>query len=214
MISVIVPTLNESAYIEACLGALRRDFSGEIIVVDGGSEDDTTERARPLASQVLNLKSGLPHQCNQAVERSSGSLLFFIAADSIVPQGWALTIKEIMENPRAVGGGFHLAINHPSPVFRLIAWGGNQRTRREKIAFLDQGLFVRRYYWNELGGFSENSLLPIAKFCDSLKHHGDFVLAPDVTITSARKWEKRGFWQTAFAHFMLFREYRKRERTA
>lgn len=211
MISVIIPTLNESEHIERCLTALRKDFSGEIIVVDGGSEDDTTSRARPFATQVLSVKAGVSHQCNQAAERANGTLLFFVAADSIVPEGWSITIKDIMEDSKVVGGGFHLGIDHPGVAFRLIAWGGNRRAKREKVAFLDQGFFVRRFYWNELGGLPENSSLPIAKFCHSLKPHGDFVLAPDVTLTSPRKWEKHGVVKTTFEHLRLFREFKRRE---
>lgn len=211
MISVIVPTYNEGPHIERCLAALRKDFKGEIIVVDGGSTDDTTARARKYATQVLSTEKGLARQCNVAVERASGALLFLVAADSVVPESWAWRIKQVMENPKVALGGFELDFDDHSLPFRLIAWASNRRAKKEKVAFLDQGLFVRRFYWKQVGGLPENSALPFAKFCFSLRSEGDFVLAPDVTVTSTRKWEKHGTIRTTFSHVREFRAFKRKE---
>lgn len=211
MISVIVPTFNEGAHIERCLAALRKDFEGEIIVVDGASEDDTTSRARAYATEVLCTEKGLARQCNRAAERASGALIFLVAADSVVPENWAGRIQQVMENPKVALGGFRLAIQNPSPIFRLIAWASNQRARKEKVAFIDQGLFVRRLFWNQVGGLPETSRLPFAKFCHSLRSEGEFVLAPDVTLTSPRKWEEHGTLRTTFGHLREFRRFKREE---
>lgn len=207
-ISVIIPTLNEERYVGLCIERVSGEFSGEILVVDGGSEDRTVEIARAGGARVLSSRRGLAAQLNRAAAEASGDALFFLAADCGVPVGWHAAILKTLESPYTAGGGFRLKLEPTSFALRLVAFGGNLRSIHLRFALPDQGLFVRSEVFREAGGFSESSNIPYATFCSLLGHWGEFRLLSLPMTASSRKWQEQGIVRTTVAHTWAFLKFR------
>lgn len=208
-LSVIIPTKNEESEIAGCLQALRREFTGEILVVDGRSEDETAERAKSLASNIFVREPGLARQCNAGVARAMGDVLFFVAADCRVPSGWLALLSDSLRFGCVVGGGFRLRLDDPAPAYRVIEWGGNFRSRYLNIALPDQGLFVRKDSFLEAGGMPEGSLIPYASLCFELHRIGEFRILPEPMLASVRQWKRDGTWNTVVNHVRAYRRFQR-----
>lgn len=209
-LTVIVPVLNEGLEIEGCLASIRETFRGEVIVVDGGSQDDTVERALKSERKVFHGPSGLANQCNFGAARATGDVLLLVAADVRLPPGWPTIIQTALQ-PSVVGGGFRLNIAGAGLFYQLINFGGNFRARFYGITLPDQGLFVRREVFEAVGGMSSHSLIPFAKLCLDLAAHGDFRLLPQPATSSPRKWERHGRWATTWRHAKIFARFCRQE---
>lgn len=210
-LSVIVPVLNEEREIAGCLGAIRAEFDGEILVVDGGSEDETRARAEASGANVLIGPRGMAAQCNLGARSAQGDLLFFVAADSRPAPGWREAIEAAMGSPYVAGGGLRLSLDDPAFAYRVIAWGGNFRSRYLGIALADQGLFVRREIFESLGGMAGDSLIPHARLCRQMKRYGEVLLLPLPMRSSAREWRKQGAVRTVIRHVLIYLRFKYRE---
>ena len=210
-ISVIVPTLNESEYIVSCLSRLQDGFEGEILVVDGGSDDDTLAKTRGMGVETWLASKGVASQCNFGAEKAKGEVLFFVSADCLAPFEWSQKIESAIQSPYIAGGGFSLEIEQDKLFYRMIAFGGNFRSRLHGFSLPDQGLFVRKADFVRLGGFSKTSEIPFALFCHKLKQLGEFKILPDKMTASTRKWEQHGKIATTLRHMTTFRKYRSQE---
>jgi len=210
-LSVIIPALNESDHIEFCLASIRTQFDGEVIVVDGGSTDETRELATPLATRVMTATSGMAHQCNVGAELASGDVLLFISADCQMLDGWLGDIESAMRSPYCVGGGFKLLIDDWRLEFKILSFGGNFRSRYLGLALGDQCCFVRRVDFLAVGGMKIDSLIPHAKLCHSLKQRGEFRLLPRPVMSSPRKWRQKGVFSTTMHHMWSYMKFHYRE---
>src|SRR5260370_25309794 len=113
--------LNEQESIGATLAALRVGArQAEIIVVDGGSEDDSRSIARKRCDIVLETPRGRAIQLNAGAAKASGQILAFVHADTIVPRSFAADIEAAMRDLATVGGRFHLILDDPALPYRLI----------------------------------------------------------------------------------------------
>jgi len=108
--SIIIPTLNEAANIERCLLALQplRDCA-EVIVVDGGSGDNTVELATPYADKMLLSGRGRARQMNQGAQQATGDILLFLHADTALPEQ-ALSLIAHAITPRESWGRFDIRL--------------------------------------------------------------------------------------------------------
>lgn len=210
-ISVIVPTLNEATVLDGTLSALRKEFNGELWVVDGGSRDRTKEIALAYTDRVLGGPLGLARQCNLAARHAAGDILFFVAADCVVPAGWVSAVEGALQSPYVVGGGFTLQLDDDALAYRILAWGGNFRSRYLRVVLGDQGLFVRRNVFLTVGGMREGSLIPHAKLCFDIAAHGEVVILSDTMLSSSRKWKERGLLATTFTHLRTYLKFKRRE---
>ena len=106
MISIIVPTFQEGEYITDTMLNLRKaanNFPIEIIVVDGGSVDDTVEKAKNFTNKVYRIGRGIAKARNFGAKHSNGDILLFMDADVILPNGFAEKLVETFRNPEVVG---------------------------------------------------------------------------------------------------------------
>ncbi len=212
-LSVIVPTFNEAGQIEACLTWLRQEHPGEILVVDGGSTDDTIRRAESLGFTVLRASCGLANQLNHAAELAEGDILFFVAADSRPQTGWRQCVLDSFSEPSLVGGGFRLKLDDERWRLRLVSWGGNVRSRYLNAVLPDQGLFVRRQAFQAAGGFAPESLIPYLSFCQRLRALGEFRVLTHTMLSSARQWHAGGIFRTSARHLWIYLKFRRWERS-
>ncbi len=169
----------------------------EVIVVDGGSEDATVERARPHA-RILCAPRGRARQMNVGAEAARGDTLLFLHADTQLPPDAYQRIQEALGNPACVGGAFRHSLDRGGLLYRLISFCSNLRARWLGVIYGDQALFVRRSVFEKLGGFREMEILEDGDFAYRLGKIGPVKLVRASVVTSARRWESIGLLRTVF----------------
>lgn len=201
-ISVVIPTLNEAAQISECIARTRQLSPHEIVVVDGGSEDDTRARAA-AADQVLESVPGRAAQQNCGAAACSGDVLVFLHADSWFDPDAFEHLARALEDPRVIGGGFRQRIGAPGLGYRLLEKGNTLRARWPGWIYGDQGIFVRRTVFEELGGFPDLPLMEDLYFSKQLRRAGRVVILPARIHTSARRWQRRGLLRQTLQNWRL-----------
>jgi rSAM/selenodomain-associated transferase 2 len=192
-ISVVIPTLNESAYIRDALESLDEDSLGEILVVDGGSEDNTVDLAISYGAKVLITGRGRARQMNAGAATAQGEVLLFLHADTRLPGGYANRIRRALNCPGIVAGAFRLRFDRRrSPWLKIIQSTGNWRAKYLQMPFGDQALFLPRALFLEVGGFAEIPIMEDVELIRRLRSRGGIKILPTFVVTSARRYEQSG----------------------
>ncbi len=189
-LSVIIPTLNEADNIAACLTSIRyQAVDTEIIVVDGGSSDETVRLAAPHATVIAGPR-GRARQMNLGARHATGDVFLFLHADSRLHPAALAYLAQVMRDPRIVGGTFTLWFDTDHVLLRFLAL----MTRLEGRLFRygDQGIIVRRSVYDTLDGFKEFPLMDDVDFLRRMSAAGPTALIPLPVTTSARRFLKRG----------------------
>lgn len=202
--SIIIPVLNESVGIDAALKALTpsRARGHEVIVVDGGSRDDTAERARPLCDRVLVESPGRAHQMNAGAAIAGGEVLIFLHADTRLPSDAMDQLEAFVASP-AVWGRFDVRLSGRRPLYRVIAAFMNGRSRLTGIATGDQALFVRRAVFDEVGGYESVPLMEDVSFSRRLLPYSRPYCIASHVVTDSRRWDDQGAWRTILTMWRL-----------
>ena len=205
MLSVIIPVLNEAKHLERILSRLRAICPGaEVIIVDGGSEDGTNTVARRFPwVRYLSSRRGRARQMNAGAKVANGEVLLFLHADTLLPAGANAAILGAFNDPEVVAGRFDVRFDTPRPVFKVIAFFINLRSRLTNICTGDQALFVRRKTFEELRGYPEIPLMEDVELAKRLKRKGAMSCLRLKVITSARKWEQGGVLRVVLLMWML-----------
>jgi rSAM/selenodomain-associated transferase 2 len=192
--------LNEAPGIRAALEALAplRSRGHEVLVVDGGSVDGTTELARPLCDHLVNAPRGRAHQMNAGARVANGEILLFLHADTVLPPDAAQVIFQSMA--KHTWGRFDVNIQGSHPLLKVIAWSMNLRSRLTGIATGDQAIFVRR---GVFPGFAEIPLMEDIAFSKAMKRRGAPACLRSRVRTSGRRWESRGVLRTVLLMWWL-----------
>lgn len=198
-LSIIVPTLDEGAGIRAALASLRRLRAAghEVIVVDGGSRDDTVARAAPLADLVLHADPGRACQMNAGARAASGEILLFLHADTLLPPAAEHIVAKGLRHSGRRWGRFDVRLAGGHPVLRLIERAMNWRSRVSGICTGDQAMFVYRETFEAAGGFPEIALMEDIELSRHLKRYaGRPLCLKQRVIASSRRWERDGVLRT------------------
>lgn len=208
-LSVIIPVLNEASHIEATLRALQplRDDGAELIVVDGGSADDTAGLAAPLSDRLVHAKRGRASQMNAGAAVSHGEILLFLHADTLLPEEADALILDRLKSSRCVWGRFDVRIAGRPAMLRLIALLMNLRSRLTGIATGDQAIFVRRDVFFAVGCFPDQSLMEDVELSRRLKRRSAPLCLHARVTTSGRRWETQGVWRTILLMWSLRLRY-------
>ncbi len=204
-VSVIVPMLNESAQLPDLLTELLQcKRSGcEVILVDGGSTDQSAEQASALGFCVITSARGRAKQMNAGAAAATGDILLFLHADTRLPVGAVASICEALLSPSAAWGRFNVRITGQAFMFRIIAWFMNHRSRLTGIVTGDQAIFIKRSLFEQLGGFPELPLMEDVAFSKRLKSVSRPVALKSKVTTSGRRWEEKGIWRTILLMWYL-----------
>jgi rSAM/selenodomain-associated transferase 2 len=197
-LTIIMPVLNEGERIVAALESVAdlRARGTEVIVVDGGSRDVTVHRARLGADHVLSAHQGRALQMNAGAERASGDVLLFLHADTRLPAGADRVVLNGLERSGRAWGRFDVKIDSRSPLLSLVALMMSLRSRLSGIATGDQAIFVCRAAFQTVGGFPAIGLMEDIALCKQLKTVSRPLCLRESVITSGRRWEKSGVFNT------------------
>jgi len=190
-ISVVIPTSNEVAGIGASLDSIiKQQGEFEIIVVDGCSADGTADVARRYARIIKSEQRGRAIQMNAGARLACGEVLVFLHADSHLPQNALSMLRNALIDPWIIGGTFTLRFDSPKYLLRLIAFF--TRFRFRFFHYGDQGIFVRRAIFEELGGFKQIPIMEDIDFLQRLRRRGQVTLIKQPVTTSARRFLRHG----------------------
>ena len=195
VLSIIIPTLNESEHLERTLEGLRDRERLEIIIADGGSEDGTVDIARRLGATVVLSQRGRGRQMNAGAALARGEALLFLHADTLLPERFADQVWSILEEG-AAAGAFPLRIEGAGTALRCVEWGANLRARWRQLPYGDQALFLRAPDFFRLNGFRHWPLMEDYDLSRRLRREGRIALAAAPVITSARRWRRLGVLRT------------------
>ena len=212
-ISVIIPTLDEERTIMTLLARTASLGFDELIVVDGGSLDQTrllVESYKPsthLPAQspvrLMTAPCGRARQMNEGAKASRGEILLFLHADTQLPDGAKTMIETALDDQQMVGGRFDVRFDRPSMWGTVISRMMNWRSRMSGIATGDQALFVRRPIFEQIGGFADIPLMEDIDFSRRLKRKGASAALTATVTTSFRRWERHGPLRTILLMWAL-----------
>lgn len=202
-LSIVIPTLNEAEFLARTVERARVAApDAEILVVDGGSTDGTPDLARSLECVVVESDAGRARQMRAGAETATGDTLLFLHADTMLHSD-AAGAMEAAIGRGCIGGAFRIRLDAPFPMFRLLEVWINQRSRLTGSFTGDQGFFVTRAACDAAGGMPDLPLLEDVIFPKRLRRIGPLCLLDSEVTSSARRWQRFGFWWTTWTYFSV-----------
>ena len=202
-ISIIIPTLNEGTNLPATLASTRNAVDVEVIVVDGGSSDETVQVARSWGTEVVASAPGRAGQMNAGAARATGEVLLFLHGDTRLPRMFDHHVRKIMARPGVVAGAFQLRVDGDLPGLRTMERLVNFRSRRLQFPYGDQAIFLRANLFREMGGFPDMPIMEDFELVRRLRRRGPIVTAPVPVLTSGRRWENLGIVRTTLVNYAI-----------
>ena len=206
MISIIIPTYNEANQIGQTISrthAANGEHEIEVIVVDGGSNDETISIAKNYGATVLTSeRKGRAAQMNKGASIAKGEIFYFLHADSMPPQNFTTHISDAYHKG-AISGCFRLVFDHEHWFLKANCWF--TRFNVNAIRFGDQSLFVTKDVFNKCGGFREDLIMmEDQEIIRRIKKHGEFKVMNACVITSARKYLDNGVFRMQAIFFRIW----------
>ena len=195
-ITVIIPALNEARMIAAAIESVRQAPHVEAIVVDGGSMDGTMAVSENAGARVLRSARGRARQMNAGASAATASTLLFLHADTSLPEGFDAHVRAALAAPDVAAGAFEFRLDRAGPGLRLIERLVNLRTRRCRLPYGDQAIFLRAETFSEVGGFPDWPIMEGIEIIRRLRKRGRIHIVPAPVVTSARRWSRHGVVRT------------------
>lgn len=193
-VAVVIPAMNEEKSLPKTLQSIfsQTPSPSEVVVVDPGSADRTSEVAAECGAQVLASSRGRAVQMNTGARATKASVLLFLHADTDLPEGAIAAIQAALCDTRVMGGCFELRFHEEDQSWTLQLWSWFTRVecfRSTRLVFGDRGIFVRRTAFEQLNGYSEWPILEDVDFVMRLTRLGAtaFHFIPSAVTTSARR---------------------------
>jgi len=202
-ISIVIPVLNEAEQLGDKLKALQhlRDCC-QLILVDGGSTDDSRSVAEPWVDKLVSSLPGRAIQMNAGAAQADADVLLFLHIDTQLPDD-AIELMISAVNNAYLWGRFDVAFNTTQTMFKLIAFFMNHRSRLTGIGTGDQCLFMTQQAFQSVGGFPQIALMEDVAISTKLKKLGKPACLKAKVITSARRWQQHGIFRTILLMWRL-----------
>jgi rSAM/selenodomain-associated transferase 2 len=213
-LSIVLPVLNEAQGIAGVLRALApmQARGVQVIVVDGGSTDDTVKRARQALQDsagaapwqvITQVPAGRANQMNAGARQARAPLLLFLHADTLLPPQADMLVTGVLRDGIPQWGRFDVRIQGQHPMLHVVAALMNLRSRLSGIATGDQALFMTRTAFDQVGGFPAQPLMEDIEISKRLLRLSSPACLRERVITSGRRWETRGLWRTVLLMWRL-----------
>ncbi|MGC1247441.1 MAG: TIGR04283 family arsenosugar biosynthesis glycosyltransferase [Spirulinaceae cyanobacterium] len=206
-ISVIIPVLNEAATIEKTILRVQEAVGVEIIVVDGGSDDETVKLTKAMGVEVITSCPGRAIQMNVGAAMAQGDILLFLHGDSCLPRGYEELVSVALAQPYTIAGAFQLRIDLDQLVVRLVEKMVNLRSQILGMPYGDQAIFLKASVFQEVGGFPELPIMEDFELMRSLRRLGKIAILPAKVVTSGRRWLKLGVVKTTLINQVAIAGY-------
>lgn len=202
-ISIIIPVLNEASTIEQTWESLENASNVEVIVVDGGSQDETVAITRSLGIKVLSSPPGRACQMNAGAASATGDILLFLHADTLLPAWFDDMVRKVISQPGIIAGAFELGIDAEQRSLRLVEKMVNWRSRYLQMPYGDQAIFLKTTVFRDIGGFPDLPIMEDFEFVRRLKRLGRIEIVPASVLTSGRRWLKLGVLKTTLINQLI-----------
>jgi rSAM/selenodomain-associated transferase 2 len=202
-ISLIIPTLNEAACLGEALRRLAAEAPHEVLVVDGGSTDETCRIAAAAGARLLHGPRGRAAQMNLGATHATGDALLFLHADCALEPGALQAAAQALGRRGVAAGCFRMTVAASGPTYRLIDACATARVRLTGIVYGDQGLFVDRERFARLGGFPPLRLMEDVFLSRRLRQRGRVVVVPRRIFVSPRRWQRQGVVRQTLRNWAL-----------
>jgi rSAM/selenodomain-associated transferase 2 len=144
---------------------------------------------------------------NLGAREASAELLLFLHADTRLPAGFANSVSKILSRPGTVAGAFLFRLDARSPSLSFIQRVANWRSRRFQLPYGDQAIFLKKVFFEEMGGYPEMPIMEDYEFIRRLKRKGRIYTVPLPAVTSARRWIEVGVWKTTLLNWAIVIAY-------
>jgi len=206
-ISVIIPALNEADNIADTMANIGHEKNREVIIVDGGSIDNTVSIAKKLGAKIIQSSPPRSRQMNQGANAASKDILLFLHADTLLPENFDRHVIGALVQPGVAAGSFELRVDSPVPSLRFIERIANWRSRCFKMPYGDQAIFMFSKVFHQMGGFPNISIMEDFELIRRLRKKGDVVTLPQPVITSPRRWLNQGILKTTLINQLVVLSY-------
>lgn len=214
-ISIIIPVLNEAATIQETLTRFENASEVEVIVVDGGSRDDTVAIAmrvgkaiaKSLRIEVISAAAGRASQMNAGAAVATGDILLFLHADTHLPTSFDTLVRQALQNAGTVAGAFELRIDAQLRGLRLVEKLVNMRSHFLSMPYGDQAIFLKAATFHDLGGFPDLPIMEDFELMLGLRRQGRITIVPAPVVTSGRRWQKLGVVKTTLINQLIIAGY-------
>lgn len=210
-LSIIIPTYNEAATIGRLVRYLKDNSTSavvDILVCDGGSEDDTLHEATSAGARALvSPHKGRAGQMNYGASRATGDVLYFLHADCFPPRTFVADIAAALADGYDLGR-YYTRFDSPKAILKLNAWF----TRFDFFICMggDQTLFIRRSLFEACGGFrADMKIMEEYEFCQRARAKGRYRIMKGAALISARKYDTNTWWQVQRANATVVRLYKR-----
>ena len=174
-----------------------------MIVVDGGSTDETVDLARRQGAKVLQTQAGKANQMNCGAAAASGKVLVFLHADTRLPGDFNRLILAALNQTGVVAGAFRLAIDSQAAGIRFIESVADMRSRYLQLPYGDQALFMKKSVFDAIGRFADVPIMEDFILVRRLRRKGKIAILPAAVITSPRRWLHFGILKTWMVNQMI-----------
>jgi rSAM/selenodomain-associated transferase 2 len=205
--SFIIPVFREEAVINQTIDVIRsleKSTKAEIIVVDGHPAGDTLREIKDDAVKKLLATKGRGNQLNSGAACASGDILIFLHADTRLPVAALERIASALHDGNCIGGAFDLGIDSDRFAFRVIEKAASWRSRRTRIPYGDQAVFIRADYFRKLGGYRNIPIMEDVDLMQRIKRNkGKIIILSDRVLTSPRRWQSEGIIFCTLRNWLL-----------
>ncbi len=206
-ISVIVPVYREHEGINPLIKNLAEIFpleKHEIIVVDGSPEQETVTALDYPGVTAMSSDKGRGRQMNVGAARSTGEILLFLHADTILPENASELITDAMRDQNIVAGSFSLGIDSEKWSLKLIELLGNVRSWWTRVPYGDQAIFISRDFFSEIGGFRDIPIMEDLELMARIKKSGyGIMILPQKAMSSPRRWLREGAARCTLRNWLI-----------
>lgn len=208
LVAIVIPTLNESAALGLLLQDIARlEVAHEVIVSDGGSTDDTRAIALAAGARVVDGPRGRGTQLRAGVAASGAPLLCCLHADIRLDRAARADLAALAARRRSGAWCFRLRIDGRRPVYRLVEFLANVRTRILALPYGDQGLVVSRASYDAVGGYAEVPLMEDVIIARALQRTCGVALLRSALVVSARRWEADGVLRRSITNLTILARF-------